>query len=166
MGELAAELGTGWTRESYPPPGVAFEALRQSAPRQKSVEDGERQQGPCPVASQRGSQQRPAWKRQINGFFLVAGKLPLFSCAVEILLWDSFFETSSPACERLQRQTVSPRHATYVVAGALAPSQLQAETIHDLRRPNRRRYPAKSSKVPTGSLTHEMASVSCGNCSN
>ena len=38
VGELAAELEVGWTGESYPPPGVALEAVRQSSPRQESVE--------------------------------------------------------------------------------------------------------------------------------
>ena len=36
VGELAAELGVGWTRESYPPPRMALEAVRQSPPRQES----------------------------------------------------------------------------------------------------------------------------------
>ena len=38
VGELAAELGVGWTGESYLLPGVALEAVRQSSPRQESVE--------------------------------------------------------------------------------------------------------------------------------
>ena len=36
--ELAAELGVGWSGESYPVPRVALEAVRQSSPRQESVE--------------------------------------------------------------------------------------------------------------------------------
>ena len=38
VGQLVAELGVGWTGESDPPPGVALEAVRQSSPRQESVE--------------------------------------------------------------------------------------------------------------------------------
>ena len=53
--------------------------------------------------------------RQINRIFF-GGKLPLFSCAVELLLWDSFHVTSSPVCERLQRQTKSTAPPTCVVA--------------------------------------------------
>ena len=52
VGELAAELGVGWTGESHPPPGVALEAVRQSSPRQESVETVSVNNDRVPVASQ------------------------------------------------------------------------------------------------------------------
>ena len=56
--ELAAELGVVWTGESYPPPGVAFEALSPACSTARKCGDGERQQGPCPGASQRSASER------------------------------------------------------------------------------------------------------------
>ena len=38
VGELAAELGVGWTAEGSPPPGVAHEAARHPSPQQESAE--------------------------------------------------------------------------------------------------------------------------------
>ena len=67
VGELAAELGVGWTGESYPPPRVALEAVRQSSPRQESVETVSvtkdrvplRRSG-APAKKRRGAEAHPA----------------------------------------------------------------------------------------------------------
>ena len=67
MGELAAEFGVGWTGESYPLPGEALEAVRQSSPRQESVETVSatkdrvplRRSG-APAKQRRGAEAHPA----------------------------------------------------------------------------------------------------------
>ena len=77
-------------------------------------------------------QQRPAWYGKRTAVFLLVSQVPLYSCAIASLLWESCPVTRSPSCERLHRQTAchhrpgsSLRPRICLVGRNMAPSQPQ-----------------------------------------